>query len=1162
MMRRRTPRSRPWYLEPLHPLRGWVARSLGILPATAQVLAARGYTDPEAADRFLKAPLDALPRPRQLPDVEEAARVVWEAARSGRRITVYGDFDTDGVCATAVLVRGLRALGVPADFYVPHRIREGYGLTAEAVRALGESGTRCLVAVDCGVGALDEVALARELGMRVVVVDHHEPPPALPCADALVDPKIPYRPYPFRGYSASGLSWLLVAALRELAGAAPSEDLLELAAVGTVADVVPLVDDNRVLVRHGLRRLETSSLPGVQALLRACGLSGPVSAEDVAWRLAPRLNAAGRVDSALVALRLLLTEDPGEAQELAGQLERHNAERQRLQEVALGQAVASVEELGLEQRPGIVVWGEGWHPGVVGLVAGRLREAYWRPAVALAVEAGRARGSARGVPGLDLVEILGQCHDLLERFGGHAQAAGLSLLSDRLEEFRRRFEEAVGARLVPELLAPGVRVEAEVCLEEVTERLAGELSQLAPFGPGNPRPVLAARGLQLLEVGCWGAGEHLWLRVSDGKRVAEAVGFGLGGWGELLAFTQPEVELAGYPERSRGHEGEVRWVLEDLRSPGLEPDRVLADTPSLLRRLAEKAEDYLGEAHRSVELRSAFFTKVVGVTFEGRQGVVAQLAVGEEVLLRRQPDNPVDPHAVQVVRSDGAVVGYLNSALAGRLAPHLDRGARYRVTVTAVTGGGDKNVGANLRLEQEHPQPTSTWVRSALVASGADLRDLDRLLGGEGLVEEWRAAWERTVRGGRVAVVGAPQPSWSRLPLVAAAAYALRVGRVAYVAPLVELAEARWGSWRAALERAGLRVARLHGLVSSRELAETEEAVQAGCADVVFTTLAYLAHRPDVVTADVLVVAEGWLEAQLSRELLDHQGPFLWLVWDPKARPEGWEVYGPRAPRPGISVVDHRSQVLRWRDDWLQNGPAVLFAPGPRSAVEAARRLGDRGQVAYDHPGLPGVVREILVQLFNQGKLRALVCGGHAPQGLRGARTLVWLAPTAKENLLQQAGCGLHGQRQTALVLAFGPQTLKAARREWESRHPPRRALAAVYRLLQGWQGELRWPDPALAEAVRSRTGLDPALAVPASVHVFEASGLLRRERSTGGWKLSLCATEGRKELGSVLRFAEGERSRAAFEAGSRWMLAAPAVEVLEQVASPAVAARADWGAG
>ncbi len=399
----RWPRSRPWSFCPLHPHRDELVRELGLLPATAQVLAVRGLGDPETADRFLRAPLEALSHPSRLPGIPDAAALVWRAAREGRRVTVYGDFDADGVCSVALLVRGLRALGLNVDYYVPHRLREGYGLNAEAVRALGESGTQLLVTVDCGVGALAEVALAKHLGMQVVVLDHHEPPPVLPDADVVVDPKIPQKPYPFRGYCAAGLSWQLVAALRELAGAPATEDLLELAAVGTVADVVPLVEDNRVVVRWGLKRLPHTPLVGLRALLQNAGLTGPASADDVAWRLAPRLNAAGRVDTAHTALRLLLTDDPREAAELASELEHHNSHRQRLQDAALGQALAAVEEDGLADRPGIVVWGQDWHPGVVGLVAGRLREAFWRPAVALAVEGEVARGSARGVPGLDLV---------------------------------------------------------------------------------------------------------------------------------------------------------------------------------------------------------------------------------------------------------------------------------------------------------------------------------------------------------------------------------------------------------------------------------------------------------------------------------------------------------------------------------------------------------------------------------------------------------------------------------------------------------------------------------------------------------------------------------------------------------------------------------------
>lgn len=1153
------PRLRPWSFHPPHPLRERLSRALGVHPATAQVLAVRGYGEPADAESFLRAPLDALSSPRQLPDLLEAARVIWRAARGGQPVTVYGDFDADGVCAVAILVRGLRSLGVEPGVYIPHRLQEGYGLNAPAVRALAESGTRGLVTVDCGVGSVAEVALAKELGMEVVVVDHHEPPPVLPPADVVVDPKIPDRPYRFRGYCAAGLAWLLVAALRQLAGAPVTEDLLELAAVGTVADLVPLVDDNRILVRHGLRRLAESPVLGLRVLSQTSGLTGPVRADDVAWRLAPRLNAAGRVDTAQAALRLLLTDDPQEAQDLAAWLERQNAHRQRLHEQALGEAVTAVEQEGLSERPAIVVWGEGWHPGVVGLVAGRLRETYWRPAIALAVGGEMARGSVRGLPGLDLVELLRDCAHLVDRFGGHASAAGLSLPVQNLQEFRRRFEEAVGSRITPELLVPGVAVEAEVELREVTERLVDELAMLEPFGAGNPKPVLAARSLVLLEVGCWAEGEHLWLKVWDGGCVHEAVGFGLGEWGELLAFAQASLDIAGFPERDRWQEGGIRWVLEDLRTPGLQPDRILAHTPSLLRRLMERAEDYLGGAYRSVEVRPVLFTKVAGVTFEGRQEVVAQLSVGEEVLLRRQPDNPADPHAVQVVRKDGAVVGYLSSPLAGRVAPQLDRGARYRATVVAVTGGGEKNLGANLRLEQEAPPSRAVWVRSAFAASWDAQAATRAVVGGDGLDEEAHSVLPRLLRGQRVAVAGAPRPGWFRLPLAAAAAWALRDRRVVYVTPLAELTEGRWQAWKSSIERLGLRGAQLHGLVGRRELAQAEEALEAGAVDVVFTTPAYLAQRPELVSSDSLVVADGWVTPELPEPFGDHQGPFLWCLWDPTVRPEGWELHGPQASRTGVRVVDRRAQQRRPVEEWLAQGPVVLFAAGPRSAVEIARRGEFSGQVAYDHPGLPALVRETLVQLFNQGKLSALVCGGPAPEGLR-ARTLVWLAPTAQEVFLQQAGS--HPRDQVTLVLDYDREGLHDTRREWESHHPSRRSLVALYRLLQTWPGELRWPDPDLGAAVREATGLDAALAVPSALHVLETAGLVSRERVPGGWRLQLCPVEDRRDLGSVLRFVEGEHSRAAFEAGSVWMLGCSAVEMLRRVAAGSLAARPESGAG
>jgi single-stranded-DNA-specific exonuclease len=1154
-----------WTVLPPHPHRLHLAAALGLSPVTAQILAHRGYHNPEAAERFLRAPLDSLPDPLRVPDLARAAEVVWNAGRSGQRIAVHGDFDTDGVCAVAVLVRGLRELGVEATPYVPHRLREGYGVSPEAVRSLAEAGVRCLVTVDCGVGAFAALELARDLGLQTVVVDHHAPPPTLPPADVVVDPKLQERPYPFRDYCATALAWLVVRAVRGLAGTSPTEDLVELVALATVSDVVPLVGDNRVLVRAGLERIPASPLPGLRELVRVAGVAGPVRADDVAWRLAPRLNAAGRVDSAGWSLRLLLTDDPEEARDLAARLEVHNAHRQRLHEEALGAAVAQVEELGLGRRPAVVVWGEGWHPGVVGLVAGRLREAYGRPAVALSLEGPRARGSARGVPGLDLVDALRECAHLLDRFGGHAQAAGLELAGDRLEAFRERFERVVADRLGAEPPVPTLTVEAEASLQDLDDRLVEELERLEPYGAGNPRPLVLVTGVEPLEVGAWGTGEHLWMRVWDGARSVEAVGFGLGEWGELVAFARPCLQLAGFPERDRWRGG-LRFVVEDLSAPEVDAERVLSDTEALLQRLRERAEDYLADLYRGVELRPALYTKVVGVTFEGRQDVVARLRPGEPLRLVREPANPQDPHAVRVVREDGTSVGYLSAAVAGRLAPQMDRGARYRATVADVTGGGDRYLGVNVRLELEEDAQRShrRWVRASLASASEADRLVPLVTGGRGLAEGPQRALHCVREGGRAFVASAPGQAWSDLVAAAVAAGGL-AGRAVWVFPTCELAEARWEAWRHALERAGLEPVRLHGLVPVRELAESEEVVRQGGGDVVFTTRAYVEWRPEVLDRSAVVAAEGWWSAELPGFLAHHPGPALWVVWDPSARPpEGWEAFGDLVPRTGVRLVDHRGTEGRQAlvASWLrEHGRLVLFAPGARSAVRWAEQLSSHGPVAYDHPGLPHRVRQTLVDLLSQGRLKCIVCGAEAPAALRGVDRAVWLAPCGPERFLQQAACVLDGSSRVTLGLAFGADDVEEAGKAVWSQHPPKSVLAAVYRLLRE-VSEVRWPEAGLAAAVAEATGLDPTVLVPACVRTFEQAGLVCKERAGRGWRLNVLQVEGRRDLARVPRFQEGEASRAAFEAGAAFLARTPAVGVLERVASPSVAARAGTGTG
>ncbi|MDR5684275.1 MAG: single-stranded-DNA-specific exonuclease RecJ [Armatimonadota bacterium] len=1180
-----------WRISPLLPESRHLATALGIAPITAQVLALRGYRDPVCARAFLSPSLGELTDPDRIPGLPEAARVVLRAARAGAKITVYGDYDADGVCATAILVRGLRALGFDAHTFIPHRMRDGYGLAESAVRAIAEDGTRLLVAVDCGIGAVREIALARRLGMEVVVIDHHEPPPVLPEADAVVDPKVGGSGSgggdgraAFSDYCASGLAWMLVRALRRRTGAAPSEDLLELVALATIADVVPLVGDNRILTRAGLERLAASPLVGVRALLGSAGLAPerrPVSADDVAWKVAPRINASGRVESASEALTLLLTDDPEEAGRLADALNRYNVRRQQLQDRVLAEAVAAVTELGLDRGAGIVVWGQDWHAGVVGIAAARVRETFYRPSVLLAVEGEVARGSARGVPGLNLVEALHDCRDLLDRFGGHASAAGVTVAADRLEAFRERFERAVRARLSPDDLVPVVEVDAEARLEEIDGALAAELESLAPFGAGNPRPVIALRGLRPVAVSVAG-GEHLRLRLTDGERYLDAFAFRGAELAEVLAFTEPVVDVAGSLERDRWGEVEgPRLLLEDLQTPGVDLERVLSDAGVLTGRLFERSEEYLSGAYRGIEEAASFYTKVVGVTFEDRQAVVGRLAPGEPLVLEREPDNPHDPHAIRVRRADGEQVGYLAAVLAGRIAPTMDRGARYRATVTQVTGGGDRSLGVNVLIERieeatdggpSRPQ----LVRMALAAAGGDeqierlgLHLLHRPLGSTE-PRQWAA---RALHADRTVLVAGPgRGAWVALLLVAAAR-AIGGERVVCLLPTDEVCDARWEGWRPRLASVGVRAVRLHGTVGGRERTRALEAVRSGQTDVVFTTLAYL-HGGDaevVLPERAAVVGDGFGEPTPPEVVVARNpGPVLWCVWDPRAAaPEGWMGLYATQARTGVRIQDRRGSAERGAilDRILAAGEsAVVFESDARSAVQTASNLRARApyRVTYDHDRLPRRIRQTLYSLLSQGKIRCLVCAGAVPEEaeIAGVRHLVWLAPPSREGFLLRAAAAGRGRESVTMHLLYGPADAERARRAVQTTHPTRATVAAVYRILRRKGSSARWPDADLAEAIRTTTGLDPTELVPAVLEILEQAGILSRERVDGGWTVNLPEADGRRDLGLSIRFAEGERTRAAREEGIRWSLAASAMQILEAVAAPSVASGAPSGAG
>jgi single-stranded-DNA-specific exonuclease len=471
--------------------------------------------------------------------MEGAVARIVRAVEAGERIACYGDYDVDGVTSTTLLAGFLRAAGADVETYVPHRLVEGYGLNAAAVGRLASRGVRLLVTLDCGITSVAEVAEAARLGVDVIVVDHHTVPVELPAARAILNPHQPGCGYPSRHLAAVGVAFNLALALRRrlrergrFGAARPEPNLreaLDLVALGTIADVVPLVEVNRVLVRFGLAEIGKARRPGVRALLRVAGVpSGDVAASHVGFRLAPRLNAAGRLDDAGRGVRLLSTQDPAAADALAEELDRENRARQEIERQILEEALADAAERVAAGARGLVLSRPGWHPGVVGIVASRVVERFHRPAVLVGVSDGVGKGSGRSISAFHLHDALAACAGSLLRFGGHRHAAGVTLAPEAIPAFREAFERHAAGALTDDDLVPHTRIEGWIDPGELDERAAADLEKLAPFGAGNPEPVFGVRGRpsRARQVGAGGA--HLKLVLAERDAIAFQMGDRLG----------------------------------------------------------------------------------------------------------------------------------------------------------------------------------------------------------------------------------------------------------------------------------------------------------------------------------------------------------------------------------------------------------------------------------------------------------------------------------------------------------------------------------------------------------------------------------------------------------------------------------------------------------
>lgn len=536
------------------------------LPAVvAQLLISRGVYDAEHAARFMDTKLTGLRDPKLLPGVVEATAILCPAIAAQTPIVIYGDYDADGMTASAILVNGLRLLGGNVSYYVPNRLEDGYGLNADAITKLAQRGKKIIVTVDCGITSIEHAKLCRELGVQLIITDHHTLGESLPEAAAIVHPRLPGTTYPFGELCGAGVAFKLAWALcQEVCGSNKvSEPMrrflmqsLSLAAIGTVADVVPLLDENRILVEHGLRMLKAEPLPGLIELMKVTGVgeNGPITTESIGFALAPRLNAAGRLGQAQLAVELLTTEAGERAASLAEYINQLNSSRDSLQRsVYLAAQKQAKTQFDPEGDAALVLGGIGWHAGVIGVVAGRLSDKYAKPVIVLSLDnTGKtvAVGSGRvGGTNINLYEALAECRSRLVRFGGHQAAAGLTIEESQLDAFRGDFCEAVLRQWTDNDVIPEIVIDAESSLGQLTLESIAQMEMLAPFGAGNPRPLLCCRDVVLDEPSrrMGGGDRHLTVNLRQGATVLRGVAFGAGDWCDELNACEGAIEIAYRP---------------------------------------------------------------------------------------------------------------------------------------------------------------------------------------------------------------------------------------------------------------------------------------------------------------------------------------------------------------------------------------------------------------------------------------------------------------------------------------------------------------------------------------------------------------------------------------------------------------------------------------
>ena len=510
----------------------------------AILLSNREITSEEQINKFLNPKRNDFYNPFGMPDMEKAVNRILKAIENNEKTIIYGDYDVDGITSVAVLKSFLEERGIQVGVYIPNRLNEGYGLNKEAVKYIAKQGYKLMITVDCGITAIEEVEYAKELGIETIVTDHHEPAENLPEAVAVVDAKRKDNKYECRNLAGVGVVFKLIQALSIKLGLEEKEYLkfLDIVCIGTISDIVPLTDENRVIVKLGLKLVEQTRNLGLREILQSCGYS-KINSTTISFGVAPRINACGRMGHQEEALNLLLSKNIDEVKDLTIKLNDYNKTRQEIEKTIYNEAIERIEKNNLANKNTIVVYGKGWHHGVIGIVSSKITELYFKPSILLSEEDGEYKGSGRSVEGFDLHEALMECNKTIKKFGGHAMAVGINIEKDKIKEFEETFEKVATEKNVDKIV-PILNVDAEIKLDDITKEMVESLKELEPFGEANKMPIFAFRNLKIDSIRSLTNGKNLKLSVRDNKNIVNAIGFNLGELSEIYKIGD-KIDIAG-----------------------------------------------------------------------------------------------------------------------------------------------------------------------------------------------------------------------------------------------------------------------------------------------------------------------------------------------------------------------------------------------------------------------------------------------------------------------------------------------------------------------------------------------------------------------------------------------------------------------------------------